>query len=110
MTTLQLMVAVIGLLVGFGTQAYNTGSLFGQITVPKPWLPWVGLFVTFATGFVGVLSTASALSAGLIEQAVIAGFGGWLAGTTTHVGLNAHRMLMRSPSNDNAASAPQKAA
>ena len=55
MTTLQLLVAVIGLLVGFGSQAYNTGSLFGQITVPKP---WVGLFVTFATAFVAVLAKA----------------------------------------------------
>ena len=80
-----IIVASLGILVGYVTQSINSGSLFGIVTIPKPVLPYLGL----AGGFLGAFTTSitaaplkdeaawlNALFAGLI------GLGGVVAGVT----------------------------
>jgi len=85
-----LMAAVIGLL----TAAYNTGSVFGFVTVPKPSLPWLGLGLTFLTGVAGSLGPSPTLTTASVFVAAFAGFMAMLgngAGAAVHGMLTAHK-------------------
>ena len=46
-----LWVSLVAILVGYLTHAWNTGTLFGKKTLPKPYIPYVGALATFGTAF-----------------------------------------------------------
>src|ERR1700733_13772691 len=58
-----IIIASLGIVVGYLTQAINSGSLFGIVTIPKPVLPYLGL----AGGFLGAF-TASITAAPLKDE------------------------------------------
>src|ERR1700733_2201597 len=80
-----IIVASLGIVVGFVVQGVNSGSLFGIVTIPKPVLPYLGLFGGFLGAFTASITAAplkdeaawlNALFAGLV------GLGGVVAGVT----------------------------
>lgn len=90
---------VLAAALGFLTMAYNTGSVFGFKTVPKPMLPYIGLAITFGAGFSQVLGQSS-LSFGGVELALLAGFNALLGNAT---GAAAHSFFTAQKSSRGAA-------
>jgi hypothetical protein len=81
-------------LVGFLTSAYNTGSVLGFETLPKAWLPPIGIAVSFLTGMVGSIVGAPSVTTATILVAIGAGFvalGGNAAGSAIHWQTALHR-------------------
>jgi hypothetical protein len=84
------LAAVIGAL----TQAYNVGSLFGIVTVPRPALPYVGLALSFLTGFGVSLGSTPTMTAATFYVAILAGLGALMAnggGAAVHGLVTAHK-------------------
>src|ERR1019366_155451 len=84
---------VLAALLGFMTMAYNTGSILGIKTVPKPALPYIGLAITFVAGFSQVISNGSLTLVGF-EAALLAGFAaltGNATGAAAHALFTAHK-------------------
>jgi hypothetical protein len=84
---------LVSVAVGFLVTAYQTGKVLGFVTVPKPWLPWVGLAGTFLQGFVTSIgsqdwSGATVLSAVLQGLLSVAGVG---LGAGVHFATTAHK-------------------
>jgi hypothetical protein len=67
---LPILMALIGVL----TSAYNSGSVLGWETLPKAWLPWLGLGVSFLTGATRSLESTGTTATGVILTAIGAGF------------------------------------
>lgn len=90
-TPSYVITSLLGVLIGYLATAYNTGKVLGQITVPKPWLPWVGIVLTFTQAFavaLGKTPTASTAFLGLIAGLLaIAGNAG---GSALHSMTTAH--------------------
>lgn len=83
-------VTVLGVVLGFLSMAYNTGSLFSIKTVPQAWLPYLGLTVTF----IGGIYTAEQTGGVTLAAAILAGFNALIAvggGAATHSVLTAHK-------------------
>jgi hypothetical protein len=83
----------LAVVVGFLTMAYNTGSVFGVKTVPKPALPYVGLAITFLGAMAPALGTG-ALTVGGLYAAFLAGAWALLgnfAGAAGHSLMTAHK-------------------
>jgi len=88
-----IIIASLAILVGYVTQGIQSGSLFGVIMIPKPWLPYLGLLGGFLGAFTPSITNAAvkneaawltALFAGLI------GLGGIVAGVTAKQHVDAH--------------------
>ena len=90
MSTLSIVVMILSLIAGFISQAVSTGALFGQIVVPKTWLPYATLIGTFLAGFIANIAKAGTLNSGNILSAVLAGF---MALTGTAVGVTCHQHI-----------------
>jgi hypothetical protein len=71
------VMTVLSLLLGVGTQVIQTGTLFGRWVTPKTWLPTVVMIVTFVGGAVAYLG---GLTPVVITQASV--FGAIVAGIT----------------------------
>src|SRR5271170_553710 len=99
MSNMSIWISLISLVVGFITQAVNTGSLFSVVTVPQKWLPYASILGTFLAGFVANISAAASVTQATIMQAVMAGM---MALTGTMVGVTAHQHMKATPANDNA--------
>jgi len=106
MSTATLIISIATLLVGFVSQAIQTGKVLGIIVTPKAWVPYLTLAASFLAGFIQSIASAATIDAAAIESAVLAGLMA-LVGVT--VGVTAHQHLTARPANDNAAP-PAKAA
>jgi hypothetical protein len=80
-----IIITALAIVVGYTTQAINSGSFFGIVTIPKPLLPYLGLVAGFLGPFTASITVApvkdeagwlNALFAGLI------GLGGLAIGVT----------------------------
>jgi hypothetical protein len=98
MSNMSIWISLGSLIVGFITQAVNTGSLFGVVTVPQKWLPYASLLGTFLAGFIASIGSAASVTSTTLTQAVMAGL---MALTGTAVGVTCHQHLKACPSNDN---------
>jgi hypothetical protein len=88
-----LTTTLLAALVGALSQAVNTGKLLGQVTVPKPWLPWLGLALSFLLASGVSLGAQPAMTAATFYVAFLAGLGALLAnggGAAIHSALTAH--------------------
>lgn len=96
--TLSVSIAVamsLSLLLGILTNAYQSGSLFGQITVPKTWLPDLTLAATFLSGVVGYLNGLGsnfALTVAVVFYAVAAGIVSLISGAAPGIARFAHHV------------------
>jgi hypothetical protein len=80
-----IVIALLGIVVGYLAQAIQSGSLFGVVTIPKTWIPYLGL----AGGFLGPL-TASITASPLKDESAwvtalfagLVGLGGVVSGIT----------------------------
>jgi hypothetical protein len=85
LSTATIVIALLAIVVGYVTQAINSGSLFGVVTIPKPLLPYLGL----AGGFLGPF-TASITASPLKDESAwlnalfagLLGLGGIVMGVT----------------------------
>ncbi len=94
MTTTIIIIALIGILLGYITQAVNTGSLFGQVTVPKPWLPYLTLAASFLGASVTSIMQSTTKDSAAWTTALFAGLlslGGNTVGVTVKQHLDAHK-------------------
>jgi hypothetical protein len=113
MSTLSIWITILSIVAGFVSQAVNTGSLFGQVTVPKAWIPYASLLGTFIAGVSGSLVNAGSITSATVGNAVLAGFAalaGTTVGVTVHQHLKAHLGKQTPPANDNAKKAEAPAA
>jgi hypothetical protein len=96
-----LIISVIGVVLGFVSNAVQTGSFLGLKTVPQAWLPYLTLVGTFLAAFLQSIGTASPVTESAVIQAVLAGFTA-LTGTTVGVTIHQHLTVARqAPANDN---------
>jgi hypothetical protein len=89
-----LWVSLVAILVGYASHAYNTGEIFGQKTLPKAWLPYVGALATFGTAFLTALPSGATLSKSVLEVAALSGLQALVAmafGVVGHVAQTAHK-------------------
>lgn len=113
--TLSLPVAVVtilSLVLGYLTQAIQSGSFLGIKTVPKTWLPPLTIASTLLGGFVAYLKGQSPLDLDgpTLFYATVAGLTALLAGSAPSLAMHAHatmpaaRFAMRqsAPANANA--------
>jgi hypothetical protein len=95
-----LIISVISIVLGFVSNAVQTGSFLGIETVPQKWLPYLTLIGTFLAAFLQSISTASPVTGTAVLQAVIAGFTA-LTATTVGVTIHQHLTVMpQDPAND----------
>lgn len=94
MASSDYLIMALGAVVGFGSMAYNTGSIFGKKTIPKPWLPYVGAAVTFLGAADFALPKGTSLTWTVLFVATIAGIkalSGAAGGAAFHSMLTAHK-------------------
>jgi hypothetical protein len=94
LTTQTAVVTIIALLAGFIGQSINTGGLFGVITTPKAWVPYLTLAGSFLAAFGLSLQNASTLNGAAIFSAIVAGCMALTsagAGSAVHSHLNSHK-------------------
>jgi hypothetical protein len=89
LTTVTVLIAFLGVLVGYVAQAVNTGSLFGIVTVPKTWLPYLALAGTFLAAFVQSIATATTVNGTAWINALLAGMVA-LGGNATGITISQH--------------------
>ena len=88
-----IVIASLGIAVGYLSQAINSGSLFGVVTIPKPVLPYLGLAGGFLGAFTASITAAPRKDAAAWWTAIFAGLvglGGVVAGVTAKQHLDAH--------------------
>ncbi len=96
-----LIISLVSILVGFASNAVQTGSFLGIETVPRAWLPYLTLLVTFFTAALQSIAGASPVTGTAVLQAVIAGFTA-LTGTTVGITVQQHLIASRvAVANDN---------
>lgn len=115
MSMTAIIIAVLGIVVGYIVQSVNTGSLFGVVTVPKAWLPFLSLLSLFLAALVTSIASAPTKDQGAWIMAALAGLmalGGNATGATIKQQMDAHKRAMTPvpPSNDNATPDAKKAA
>jgi hypothetical protein len=99
MSTYTVIVAILGILIGFITQAIQTGSFLSIITIPTTWLPYFSIALTFVGAFSHSLINAGSLTTTTLFNALVAALTA-LAGLT--VGVTVHQHLKTgAPANDN---------
>ena len=94
MSTFQIVVTILSFVAGLVSQAVNTGSIFGIVTVPKAWLSYVAVFGTFLAGAAASLTQAGSVTGATVLSAFLAGLmalGGSMAGVTVHQHFSASR-------------------
>jgi hypothetical protein len=87
-------ILIPGLVVGYATQAYQTGTLFGKKTLPKPYIPYVGALATFGTAFLATLPQGAIITKAVLEAAALAGLQALVAmafGVVGHVAQTANK-------------------
>lgn len=87
-------VLILGLVVGYATQAYQTGTLFGRKTLPKPYVPYVGAVAAFGTAFLATLPPGASISTAVLKAAAFAGLQALVAmafGVVGHVAQTANK-------------------
>jgi hypothetical protein len=72
-TATPLWVSLAALLVGYCTQAWQTGILFGKKTLPKPYVPYVGAVAAFGTAFLAAIPAGATISEAVLKAAAFAG-------------------------------------
>jgi hypothetical protein len=94
LTTQSAIVVILALIVGYIGQAVNTGNLFGIVTTPKAWIPYLTLLGSFLAAFGTSVQGDSTLNGTAWFNAVIAGFAALMAaagGSAAHTHLNSHK-------------------
>lgn len=92
--TTPLWVSLVAILVGYLTHAWNTGTLFGKKTLPKPYIPYVGALATFGTAFLATLPQGATITKAVLETAALAGLQALVAmafGVVGHVAQTANK-------------------
>jgi hypothetical protein len=98
-----LVISVVSIVLGFVSNAVQTGSFLGIETVPRKWIPYLTLLGTFLAAFLQSIGTASPVTGTAVLQAVLAGFTA-LTGTTVGVTIHQHlTVASQDPANDNGA-------
>ena len=93
LSTSALIILVLGGVGGYLSHSIQTGTLFGAITIPKPWLPWVTLLGTFLLAFAASLQLNS--SGGITELGLLnATAMGFLALLGNTVGVTARQQIV----------------
>src|SRR5271166_670703 len=82
LTATTIVITLLALLSGYITEAINTGSFFGVITVPKPWLPYLSLFGLALAAFVASAASGAPLFSSIV--AALTALGGTAIGVTVH--------------------------
>jgi hypothetical protein len=88
------LIAGLAAVAGFLTMAWNTGTIFGKKTLPKPWLPYVGAAATFLGAMDLALPKGVSITKGILFMAAVAGIkalAGNAGGAAFHSMLTAHR-------------------
>ena len=94
LTPVTIVIALLGVLVGYMIQAINTGKFMGVATVPQAWLPYLSLGGGFLSAFVTSIQAAPTPDAGAWFSALLAGL---LALGGVVSGINAHQHLTAKP-------------
>ena len=92
--TTPLWVSLVAILVGYLTHAWNTGTLFGKKTLPKPYIPYVGALATFGTAFLATLPQGATITKAVLETAALAGLQAFVPmalGVAGHVAQTANK-------------------
>ena len=92
-STATVLLAFLGVFVGFIVQGVNSGSLFGVVTIPKPALPYLGLAGSFLSAFVVSANAAPTKDTAAWINALLAGLlalGGVAIGVTAKQHIDAH--------------------
>jgi hypothetical protein len=103
------IVTVIAIIAGFVGQAVNSGSLFGIVTTPRAWIPYLTLLGSFLAAFGLSLQSASSLSGSAILNAILAGvmaLSSAGAGAACHSHLQSHKQGQKGGGSGQPASAP----
>jgi hypothetical protein len=93
-TTQSAIVVILALIVGYIGQAVNTGNLFGIVTTPQAWIPYLTLLGSFLAAFGTSLQGDSTLNGAAWFNAVIAGFTALMAaagGSAAHNHFQTHK-------------------
>ncbi len=98
MTTATIIIAILSLVLGYISQAVQTGKFLGIVTVPTTWLPYLTLIGTFLAAFVQSISSATVVNQSTIVAAILAGLAA-LTGVT--IGVTVHQHITAKPANDN---------
>jgi hypothetical protein len=99
------VIALLGIVAGYVTQAVNTGSFLGVITVPKAWLPYLTLSAIFLSAGVASIVAAPEKNGAAWFAALVASLvaiGGNVAGVTVKQHFDAYKRAPTPPANDNA--------
>ena len=83
-TTTTMVITLLAVLAGYITQAVNTGSFLGLVTVPKPLLPWLSLVGLALAAFVSSMVSGQTLFASIVAALLS------LTGTTVGVTVQQH--------------------
>ena len=97
LSTTTIIIALLSVLAGYVTQAINTGSFLGTVTVPKRWLPYLTLLGTFLAAAVAAIVQAPVQNGAAWFNALFAGLmalTGHAAGATARQSLDAHKRSM----------------
>ena len=89
MSTTTIIIALLSILVGYIGQAVQSGSLFGIVTVPRTWVPYLTLAGTFIANGVASLSQATTVNSAAWIAALLAGLTS-LTGTTVGITIHQH--------------------
>jgi hypothetical protein len=92
--TTPLWVSLVAILVGYLTHAYQTGEVFGQKTLPKIYVPYVGALATFGTAFLAALPQGATITKAVLETAALAGLQAFVPmalGVAGHVAQTANK-------------------
>lgn len=87
------LIAFLGVFVGYISQAINSGSFLGIVTIPKAALPYLGLVGSFLSAFVTSITAASTKDTAAWVNALLAGMlglGGVAIGVTAKQHVDAH--------------------
>lgn len=93
LTPVSITIATLAFLVAFSVNAFNTGKVFGLVTVPQTWLPYLGVGVPFIGAIAATVQGAGVLSGAVLFNALQAGLFALLAsagGAGTHTVLARH--------------------
>jgi hypothetical protein len=88
LTPAVVIVTLLAVLAGYIAQAVNTGSLFGVVTVPQTWLPYLTLVGSFLAAAVMSLQGAAVVTSVSWFNALLSGL---LALGGTSIGVVAHQ-------------------
>lgn len=106
-TPTQVTISVLAFLVALAVNAFNSGKIFNLVTVPQPWLPYLGVGIPFLSAIYASLSTAATITGAAVWNAVMAGL---FALLSSAVGAGVHTTLQKHFALAHITKAAQKAA